>query len=609
MKNVWAKIREFFERFSFMKWLVPLLVVVIVATPIAISMIPHENPQSNATSSEEGTTDLPDVDIDELIKKNNVATLMKDNKTMLVTFTNRDSREKDESQDFWFYSYVNGELWVDYRNKSGDGKTLKSGTYCPGVYYGIENEETYVQFTPQEDHNAFVTSFVALEIPENVQRDNFNLVDDELILRTSVESEDGYRYSWVYRFNAETLELNKAMSLVYRSNGSFVKSFEFTYKKGETVDWARVAYEEITSPKEEEVANVSVKYVADGSVTHSRNFTISKTKNLYAKDILNNIDYCVYADAACTQVLCDLSDVATDMATVYVSEAKEDDIATRDLKIAKRDNALSSVMAEHGKYLVRYTSYSKNKEKQSEQYWYYNANLAETADAQDGKMTLDYLERDENNTVLKVVNFRDSAFYTWYLDGTSAGKREFAFVLDADYENVLYAYGRNSMGEQTIKTPLTETAGKYLLTTTRKETVQGYKTSDWLYTFKKLGGKLVLQSIQIEYYSSVGELVDYAEVEIAYAAQWKANTTAYDRIAGNSAGTKIKGNLQIDFHTPNVRVVPYALNNTTYVSVYPSELGAGYTMYRHDLLSPIYYVGVLGQALDKDIYVLPTKSA
>ena len=80
----------------------------------------------------------------------------------------------------------------------------------------------------------------------------------------------------------------------------------------------------------------------------------------------------------------------------------------------------------------------------------------------------------------------------------------------------------------------------------------------------------MLQSIRIEYYSSTAEMLYYAEVEISYGAEYNVNKTAYERIAGSQAGAKVTGNLQIDYRTENVRVVPYSLSNATYISVYPS---------------------------------------
>ena len=36
MKNIWAKIKGFFNKYSYMKWLAPLLAVAVVATAIVL---------------------------------------------------------------------------------------------------------------------------------------------------------------------------------------------------------------------------------------------------------------------------------------------------------------------------------------------------------------------------------------------------------------------------------------------------------------------------------------------------------------------------------------------------------------------------------------------
>ena len=152
---------------------------------------------------------------------------------------------------------------------------------------------------------------------------------------------------------------------------------------------------------------------------------------------------------------------------------------------------------------------------------------------------------------------------------------------------------------------MTRTGNIYVLVTTQTVAGENYKTTEWTYTFQNIDGKILLHNIRIDRYSSNGELVSYVQVRMAYGRTWeKRITDAYDRIAGTSAGKKIQGNIKLDAYTEQQRITPYALNENTYVSVYPSALGVGYTMYRHDLMSPITKVSVLGT--DKTIYVMPT---
>lgn len=613
MEKIWAKIKEFlknvFEKHAFLKWLAPLLAFVILATPIAFSIFGKGDGKQNSSSTQNQATAL-DFDLEELLRKNKALTMLQENKTVLATFTERDGKDKIKTQDTYYYSYANGELCVDYRKKSGEGKTLLSGTYLPGIFYALENDATYVTFVPQADFTSFVSSFISMDIPEALTKNQFTLVDGSLVVGVKTVSDEGYQCQWAYSFDAESLQLNKATSLVYRNDGVFVKSQECVFAYDQSTDFVRTAYNEIANPADNQTTKVTVRYLENGNLSHSRDFTLADSKNLYAKDILTGQDYCVYTDVACTNQLCDLSEIAkkdneTDNAVVYVAKAKDGDVATRDLNFAKRDNHLSSIMSEYSTYFVHYQMYTAKDEYYKQQYWYYDANRAQTVDQIDGGMTLDFLEKDDVNTVTKVVNFRDSAFYTWSLDNTAEGKREFALVLDTDFESVLFDYGKQGLGEQKIKTPMSVNNDKYQLVTTRTERAQEYKTSQWTYSFQKTAGKIVLKSISIEYLSSASELVYYAEVEISYGETWKANTDAYDKIAGNRAGTKVSGNFVIDYQTLQVRSVPYSLSNKTYISVYPSELGATYEMYRQDLVSPISNIGVLAQSLKKDVYVMP----
>lgn len=609
MEKIWTKIKEFFqdifEKHTFLKWLAPLLVAVILAMPIAFFGCKKDDGKQSSSSTQNQAT-APDFDLEELLRKNKALTMLQENKTVLATFTERDGRDKIKSQDTYYYSYANGELYVDYRKKSGEGKTLLSGTYLPGVFYALENDATYVTFLPQADFTAFVSSFVSMDIPETLTKQDFTLVDGSLVVTVKSVDKEGYQCQWAYSFDGESLQLNKATSLVYRNDGVFVKSQECVFAYNQTTDFVRAAYNEIVNPADHQTAKVTVRYLNNGSVSHSRDFQLSKNKNLYAKDILANEEYCVYTDVTCTNQLCDLSEISEkDNAEVYVAKAKDGDVATRDLNFAKRDNQLSRIMSEYNTYFVHYQMFTAKGELYQQQYWYYDAKRAETVDQLDGDMTLNFLEKDDNNTVTKVVNFRDRAFYTWSLDNTADGKREFALVLDADFESVLFDYGKQSMGEQTIKTPMLVNNDKYQLVTMRTEKAQEYKTSQWTYSFKKTAGKFVLESISVEYLSSASELVYYAEVKISYGETWKANTDAYDKIAGNRAGTKVSGNFVIDYQTLQVRNVPYALNSKTYISVYPTALGKTYAMYRSDLVSPITNIGVLAQSLKKDVYVIP----
>ena len=169
MEKIWTKIKEFFqdifEKHTFLKWLAPLLAVVILAMPITFSGCKKDDGTQSSSSIQNQAT-APDFDLEELLRKNNVLTMLQENKILQATVTERDGRDKIKSHDTYYYSNANGELYVDYCKKSGEGKTLLSGTYLPGIFYALENDATYVTFIPQADFTAFVSSFISMDIPE-----------------------------------------------------------------------------------------------------------------------------------------------------------------------------------------------------------------------------------------------------------------------------------------------------------------------------------------------------------------------------------------------------------------------------------------------------------
>jgi hypothetical protein len=480
------------------------------------------------------------------------------------------------------------------------------GTYCDGIYYGLQDETTYLRFFPQANFQEYVLSFAEMDFSnKEFAKDTLSVVDDELVVRATSLDTEGNEYTWSYRFDKETYALKKAVALVYKPNGAFMKTQEFLYQRDISETWERVAYNDITAPKEGETVSVTAKYVTGGAVTHSRQMQISKSKNLYASDVENGTDYCVYADAACTQVLADLSQATGANATIYVSEAKEGDIAIRDTKFAQRDNALSSIMEEYGKYYVLHKTYDLEEEKIGEQHWYYDANHSQYEDEPDGETTFDYLERDSENKTAKVINFRENAFYTWKIGDL----REFSLVLDKDYKSVLYAYGNASFVGQKIKTPMTLTEEGYVLVTTKQEIGKDYKTSDWSYTFQMKGDKMVLQNIRIEHYNANGNMVSYAEVEMHYGKEWNANMDAYNKLAGSSAGKKMRVDMVIDHRTSQARIVTFNLYNQASISVYPSELGASYAIYRDELATrKVNSLADFGNVEKKDLYVVSNAS-
>ena len=49
MKNIWAKIKGFFNKYSYMKWLAPLLAVAVVATAIVLPISLKKPEQKEVT--------------------------------------------------------------------------------------------------------------------------------------------------------------------------------------------------------------------------------------------------------------------------------------------------------------------------------------------------------------------------------------------------------------------------------------------------------------------------------------------------------------------------------------------------------------------------------
>ena len=445
------------------KWLLAVLAISCFACGVACSNNPQEE-----SSSESVVVELPDVSTEELIEINTVPKMLKENETLCITFSDRGNKSVLLVQNVWYYSYVNGELQVDYRAKENGNETKELGTYCDGVYYGLRDKKTFAQIYPEQDFFGFVSSFLDLSIEEkDFEESDLRVVGNELLLNATSTEADGFHYTWIYRFEKETHALTKATALVYKSNGTYVKTREILFERNKDMEWERAAYKEVKET-EEETVEVTAHYVEDGAVTHKREMTLLKERNLYAKDMHSDLEYCMYADAACTQMLVDLRHVTGDTTNLYVSAAKEGDLAVRDLKIAQRDSDFERIMEAYGKYYVSYKEYNLREECIGEQYWYYDDHRPEEIEDEDGtaktratatedvSMTFDYWEKDKDGKVVKVVNFREPAFYTWMAEENTSGRFEFALLLDKDYQSVLYAYGTERFGTHTIKTPMTQ---------------------------------------------------------------------------------------------------------------------------------------------------------
>ena len=556
----------------------------------------------------ESVAELPNVSIEELVEKNTVSEMLKNNENLQVTFTDKWNKSTILTQNVWYYSYVNGTLRVDYRYKKDGNETSELGTYGDGVYYGLQNEVSYVQFFPQEDFETFAISFAEMDFSDKEFAENaLSVVGEELVLKGTSKGEDGNNYTWSYNFDKETHDLKKARALVYRPNGTFVKTQEFTYERNVKDTWERVAYNQITNPDHGQTVNVTAKYVKDGAVTHARTMSISKLKNLYAKDVESDAVYCVYADQACTQVLADLREVTGNSATIYVAEAKEGDIAARNLEFAKRDNLLSNMVEENGKFRAHYKSFDLEGKTTGEQHWYFNTNRPEEGEQvnTEDRMTFDYVKKEGSKT-MKVVNFREEAFYIYSME-TGVERRELALVLDADYQNVIYEHSAQYLGEQKEKTPMTKTEEGYVYVTTKQGDGKQYKTADISYHFTFDGDKMTLRNVTVEYLDGSGDVISTAKVEFYFGAPWTvdANISAYEKLVGDNAGAKMLVHMVLDHRTSNARTVSYSIYNKAYVSVYPSAGGKGYQIYRDETMTRL--VTTLGDftgTAEKRLYVV-----
>lgn len=564
-----------------------------------------------SVESSESAAETPNISVSELIAKNTVSEMLENNDSLQVTFTDKGNKNVILTQSVWYYSYDNAALRVDYRYKKDSNETTELGTYYDGVYYGLKNEVTYLQFYPQENFKEYVYSFAEMDFSGKQFDENaLAVVDDELVLKGKSVGEDGNNYTWSYSFDKETHALKKAIALVYKPNGTFVKTKEFSYDANVADTWERVAYQDITNPEHGETVNVTAKYVKNGKVSHERNVKISKFKNLYAKDMFAGVNYCVYADQACTQLLADLRHVTKSTATVYVAEAKEEDVAKRNLMFAQRDNALSSIVEEHGSYYARYKAYGFEEELIGERHWYYDAHLTQTdSDAQsrtEERMTFDYLQKETGGKITRVVNFRENAFYI-YSTENGAERREFSIVLDEDYKSVVFAHGSTYLGAQQQKTAMSKTEDGYTFVTTKQGDGVAYKTAEITYYFSFNGEKMMLQKVSVEYYDVSGEKTSFAEVEIYYGVAWTANTTGYDRLAGDSANPKMQVNMVLDHRTSNAHTVSYSLYNRAYVSVYPSLNGVEYKIYRDETATRVITtLADFGSVSEKYLYVVRT---
>ena len=116
---------------------------------------------------------------------------------------------------------------------------------------------------------------------------------------------------------------------------------------------------------------------------------------------------------------------------------------------------------------------------------------------------------------------------------------------------------------------------------------------------------MLMKNIHIEYCDASGEMLSYAEIAVDYGNEYTGNSEAYDRIAGKKAVAKINLNMVIDYATKNVRTETYALYNKTKISVYGTELGSKYKIYRDELLSyEISTLAEFGSATEKSVYLV-----
>ena len=69
--------------------------------------------------------------------------------------------------------------------------------------------------------------------------------------------------------------------------------------------------------------------------------------------------------------------------------------------------------------------------------------------------------------------------------------------------------------------------------------------------------------------------------------------------------TKMQVNMVIDHRTSQARIVTFSLYNRAYISVYASELGASYAIYRDELATrKVSTLSDFGGVEKKDLYVV-----
>ena len=581
------------------KWLLAVLAIGCIAGGVACS-------NSGGSASNKPSTELPKVSIEELIEKNTCAQMLEESETLCVTATDKGNKSIILQQSTWYYSRENGELQVDFQDREKGDNTSEFGTYIDGAYYAERSGAMFARIIPEQDFEAYLYGLSDLKIADKTYGDNaLIVVDDELVLKTTSIEENGLRYTWSYRFDKETNILTKAQAMVYTMNGIFVKTREITFERDEVMEWEREAYNKVKATEQDELITVTTRYLKDGKEDFSRDVTLIKDEKIYATDLRDGKEYCIYTDAACTQMVVDLEFVKGQSATIYVSEANEEEVNKRDLMLMEKDNGLDNIMSIYGKYYVSCKMYSYKEQRISEQYWYYDDNRAEDDREEDGTATLDYWQKSADGSLTKVVNYRDTAFYTW----TSDNRYEFALVVDKNYKDALYTYDRELAGEQNLQTPITKKDNVYTFITTRKENGNGYKTSNWTYTFKRMSSSLLLQDIYIEYCDANGNMLAYAEVLVDYGNEYTGYSDGYDRVAGKRAGTKIDLDIVIDYATKDVRTEEHSLYNKTEISVYASEVGKTYKIFRDELLQvEINTLADFGNAKEKEIYLRSTLS-
>ena len=80
------------------KWILAIMAIGCLMGGVACGK------ETGKTSDSNASTELPDVSVETLIEKNKVSEMLKGNETLLVTFTESDSRSNVVAQNIWYYN-------------------------------------------------------------------------------------------------------------------------------------------------------------------------------------------------------------------------------------------------------------------------------------------------------------------------------------------------------------------------------------------------------------------------------------------------------------------------------------------------------------------------